>query len=90
MNLVFKNNFQTSFKKLLLESKKSKKQTGLILNTTSKKHSISPILLPVRKTSNLICLGMTISKKNQLSNFLKILMENLIIFLLMQNKNLKN
>jgi hypothetical protein len=71
MNLVFKNNFQTSFKKLLLESKKSKKQTGLILNTTSKKHSISPILLPVRKTSNLICLGMTISKKNQLSNFLK-------------------
>jgi len=71
MNSEFKKNFQRSLREITAHSKKSKSKIGLVLNTTSKQHKISHILLPVRKTSNLICLGITISEKKHLRAFLK-------------------
>lgn len=71
MSLEFNRNFDILLKKIITLAKKSNKQTALILNTTIKKSSALPILLPIKKTQYLICLGVTVFEKKSIINILK-------------------
>ncbi len=71
MNIQFYDNLDTSMKKVIVLAKKTNKKTALILNTTVKSGENYPILLPIKKTLNLICLGITIADKKGINNILK-------------------
>jgi len=71
MSVQFYDNLNTSIKKVIILAKKKNKETALILNTTVKSGDNYPILLPIKKTLNLICLGITISEKKGINNILK-------------------
>jgi len=71
MNIQFDDNLNISMKKVIILAKKTNKETALILNTTVKNGDNYPILLPIKKTLNLICLGITISNKKGINDILK-------------------
>ena len=71
MSLEFNKNFDILLKKINIIAKKSNKQTGIILNSNIKKLKTLPILLPIKKTPYLICLGITIFEKKSVIDILK-------------------